>query len=220
MDHNRDEHIVCLSCGNSFLFSASEAAHYAERGLSAPPKRCKECRRARKEQRGEGQGGVQVGLTGRYSERRSGGSSGPRDGNVRARMPAHTGDVNEYRSPMQTGYQPPTAASWRGGAGGNVANGGMDQGRRRGPRPAGFANDGNYRSPSFGGEPRDAPRAPAGRGRGRPQGEAPARPAAERTREMFSITCKSCGAEGQVPFKPDEGRDVFCQACYRAKKPA
>jgi CxxC-x17-CxxC domain-containing protein len=37
---------------------------------------------------------------------------------------------------------------------------------------------------------------------------------------MFSITCKSCGAEGQVPFKPIEGRDVFCQTCYRARKSA
>ena len=41
-----------------------------------------------------------------------------------------------------------------------------------------------------------------------------------RPREMFSITCKSCGAESQVPFRPDEGRDVFCQACYRARKPS
>jgi CxxC-x17-CxxC domain-containing protein len=37
---------------------------------------------------------------------------------------------------------------------------------------------------------------------------------------MFSITCNACGAESQVPFKPDEGREVFCQACYRARKPA
>jgi CxxC-x17-CxxC domain-containing protein len=36
---------------------------------------------------------------------------------------------------------------------------------------------------------------------------------------MFSITCSSCGAGAEVPFKPSEGREVFCQACYRARKP-
>ena len=30
--------------------------------------------------------------------------------------------------------------------------------------------------------------------------------------------CATCGAEAQVPFKPLEGRQVFCQACYRARK--
>jgi CxxC-x17-CxxC domain-containing protein len=27
----------------------------------------------------------------------------------------------------------------------------------------------------------------------------------------------TCGVEAQVPFKPIEGRDVFCQPCYRAR---
>jgi CxxC-x17-CxxC domain-containing protein len=37
---------------------------------------------------------------------------------------------------------------------------------------------------------------------------------------MFNITCSSCGVATQVPFQPIEGRDVFCQPCYRARKPA
>jgi CxxC-x17-CxxC domain-containing protein len=36
---------------------------------------------------------------------------------------------------------------------------------------------------------------------------------------VFDITCKTCGGVAQVPFKPIEGRDVFCQPCYRARKP-
>src|SRR5690242_20861755 len=49
MEQYRDEHIACANCGASFLFSAGEAAVFAERSLAAP-KRCKECRRARSEE--------------------------------------------------------------------------------------------------------------------------------------------------------------------------
>ena len=37
-------------------------------------------------------------------------------------------------------------------------------------------------------------------------------------REMHTITCSSCGQEAQVPFKPAEGRDVFCKDCFRKKR--
>ena len=33
-------------------------------------------------------------------------------------------------------------------------------------------------------------------------------------REMFDVTCDKCGAKTQVPFKPIEGRKVFCKTCY------
>ncbi len=33
----------------------------------------------------------------------------------------------------------------------------------------------------------------------------------------FDVTCVTCGAAAQVPFKPIEGRDIFCQPCYRAR---
>lgn len=36
-------------------------------------------------------------------------------------------------------------------------------------------------------------------------------------REGFPIVCKSCGAESTVPFRPVQGRDVFCRDCYRAR---
>jgi CxxC-x17-CxxC domain-containing protein len=32
------------------------------------------------------------------------------------------------------------------------------------------------------------------------------------------VTCAECGASAQVPFKPLEGRQVFCQPCYKARK--
>jgi CxxC-x17-CxxC domain-containing protein len=34
-------------------------------------------------------------------------------------------------------------------------------------------------------------------------------------REMHKITCSDCGNEGEVPFKPTEGRPVYCRECYR-----
>ncbi|MFH1637471.1 MAG: CxxC-x17-CxxC domain-containing protein [Candidatus Woesearchaeota archaeon] len=37
-------------------------------------------------------------------------------------------------------------------------------------------------------------------------------------RDMHKAVCAECGQECEVPFKPQEGRDVFCKECYRKKK--
>src|SRR5690242_17308145 len=42
-----DQPLVCADCGATFVFSDAEQAFFAERRL-LPPKRCKECRRARR----------------------------------------------------------------------------------------------------------------------------------------------------------------------------
>jgi len=34
-------------------------------------------------------------------------------------------------------------------------------------------------------------------------------------RTMHKATCADCGAECEVPFKPTEGRPVYCRECYR-----
>lgn len=39
-------------------------------------------------------------------------------------------------------------------------------------------------------------------------------------REMFSAVCARCGAETQVPFKPVEGRPVYCMECFQQSKEA
>jgi len=33
-------------------------------------------------------------------------------------------------------------------------------------------------------------------------------------REMHEATCADCGAKCEVPFKPTEGRPVYCKDCY------
>jgi len=38
-------------------------------------------------------------------------------------------------------------------------------------------------------------------------------------REMVKTTCSECGKECEVPFKPTEGRPVYCQECYAKRRP-
>jgi CxxC-x17-CxxC domain-containing protein len=37
-------------------------------------------------------------------------------------------------------------------------------------------------------------------------------------REMFSATCSSCGKEAKVPFRPTNGKPVYCSDCFRAQR--
>jgi CxxC-x17-CxxC domain-containing protein len=37
-------------------------------------------------------------------------------------------------------------------------------------------------------------------------------------REMHKAVCSECKKECEVPFKPTEGKPVYCRDCY-AKKP-
>lgn len=32
---------------------------------------------------------------------------------------------------------------------------------------------------------------------------------------QYDVVCSKCGVTTQVPFKPIEGRDVFCRDCYK-----
>jgi len=38
-------------------------------------------------------------------------------------------------------------------------------------------------------------------------------------REMHKIKCADCGNEAEVPFKPTEGRPVYCRECYDKHRP-
>lgn len=48
-----------------------------------------------------------------------------------------------------------------------------------------------------------------GRGRGRGGGGGYGGP-----REMHPAICSDCGKECEVPFKPAEGRPVYCRDCF------
>ena len=108
--YTQDKTLTCADCGQEFTFTSSEQQFYADRQYSEP-RRCPECRAARKAARGDGGGG--------YS---SGGYSGGGGGYERA------------------------------------------------------------------------------------------------PREMFSATCSNCGREAQVPFRPTNGKPVYCSDCFKSQR--
>ena len=38
-------------------------------------------------------------------------------------------------------------------------------------------------------------------------------------REMHKAVCDECKKECEVPFKPTEGKPVYCKECYVKRKP-
>jgi len=36
---------------------------------------------------------------------------------------------------------------------------------------------------------------------------------------MHKIICSDCGKEDEVPFKPTEGRPVYCRECFAKHRP-
>ncbi len=64
----------------------------------------------------------------------------------------------------------------------------------------------------------------AGRGLREPKrcGECRARQktGAARVRPRTSVTCAQCGRETTVPFRPREGRPVYCDDCFSPRKAA
>lgn len=47
MEELKEKVLVCKDCGEEFVFTAGEQSFYIEKGF-AEPKRCRECREARK----------------------------------------------------------------------------------------------------------------------------------------------------------------------------
>ncbi|MCK5290754.1 MAG: hypothetical protein KAR39_01915 [Thermoplasmata archaeon] len=39
-------------------------------------------------------------------------------------------------------------------------------------------------------------------------------------REMHKATCSDCKQECEVPFKPTQGKPVYCRECFQKHKPA
>lgn len=48
-----DKTMACQDCGSDFVFTAGEQEFYAEKGFRNEPKRCPDCRRAKKNERGD-----------------------------------------------------------------------------------------------------------------------------------------------------------------------
>ena len=55
MSEYDDKQLTCADCKRDFTWTAGEQEFFREKGFTNPPKRCKECRQAKKEQRGGGE---------------------------------------------------------------------------------------------------------------------------------------------------------------------
>ncbi len=51
-----DRELQCADCGSTFTFTTSEQEFFAAKGFTNDPKRCPDCRAARKQERGGGSG--------------------------------------------------------------------------------------------------------------------------------------------------------------------
>jgi CxxC-x17-CxxC domain-containing protein len=52
-----DKILECRDCGQSFVFTSGEQEFFAEKGFAQEPRRCPDCRRARKNQNSDFGGG-------------------------------------------------------------------------------------------------------------------------------------------------------------------
>lgn len=50
---NEDQTLTCVDCGDTFTWTAGEQDFFQEKGFTNPPKRCKDCRQAKKNSRGD-----------------------------------------------------------------------------------------------------------------------------------------------------------------------
>jgi CxxC-x17-CxxC domain-containing protein len=64
-----DRTLTCADCGSPFTFTADDQAYHAEKGFTNEPRRCPDCRNARRQQRGESS----------YGGGGGGGYGGPRE---------------------------------------------------------------------------------------------------------------------------------------------
>jgi CxxC-x17-CxxC domain-containing protein len=203
-----DKTLICVQCNKEFTFTAGEQEFYHEKGLQSEPKRCKNCRQARRKQKSRRRNDgiyrspafedsaprhqkIRGRQGGRFKSReyRSPGLKDPRDGQQEYRSPAFRDSEiikpeQEYRSPGFREY--------------------ADIDPKEEYRSPGFREyadidlKGEYRSPGF----QDL--------KTKYKDEKP----------MFSIVCTKCGEDAMIPILPDPDKDMYCQKCYKAKQEA
>ena len=72
----QDRTLTCVDCSQPFIWTEGEQEFYAQRGFTNEPRRCPDCRRARKAQQGGGGGGGYSSSGGGYGGGGGGYSSG------------------------------------------------------------------------------------------------------------------------------------------------
>ena len=49
----QDQARTCVDCGRQFVWTADDQEYFHRQGFTTPPKRCRECRHAKKAARGD-----------------------------------------------------------------------------------------------------------------------------------------------------------------------
>ncbi len=104
-----DRTLTCADCGQEFVFTASEQQFYTDRGFS-DPRRCRNCRAARKASMGGGDqaGGYGASSGGGYGGGSSGGYGGGGGGGFRERRPREMFEAtcSNCGKPAQVPFRP------------------------------------------------------------------------------------------------------------------
>jgi CxxC-x17-CxxC domain-containing protein len=200
-----DKTLTCVQCSKEFVFSAGEQAFYAEKGFTNPPKRCKACRKLRRQGKSNDPTS--------YGEYRS------------PSFERSAPDHQKIRGRQRRGG--------RGHRGGGGRGGDRKRQQRRGYRSPAFREldkqnfDDEYRSPGFRErdqlKPEDEYRSPGfheyenivPEEEYRSPGYRDHREAWQDEKPMFSIICSACGKEAMVPFLPEEKENPMCTDCYK-----
>lgn len=129
-----DKSLTCVDCGVTFTFTAGEQEFHASKGFTNEPRRCPECRSARRSSRDSGGGASRS--SGGYS---SGGGAGARremydvvcaQCGKETQVPFNPrGDRPVYCSDC---FRSSSTSSYGGGGGGGSRSGGGGGGGRRG----------------------------------------------------------------------------------------
>jgi len=114
-----DRTLSCADCGANFTFSADDQSYHAQKGYTNEPRRCPDCRSAKREQRGESSYG---GGGGGYGGQREMFSATCASCGKEARVPFQPrGDKPVYCSDCFRSQQ---GSSYGGGRGGSSRGGG------------------------------------------------------------------------------------------------
>jgi CxxC-x17-CxxC domain-containing protein len=243
-----DLEISCSDCGDTFPFRETEQAFYRERNLTPPKRcrACRDKRKtsapggagADRGERGAGGPGGRARPGARPDARRgpggsparpggsfAGGGAGPRGPRSPREDRPRPADPRDRKAPPREGAE---ASAARAAPAAPRAQWGR-------PQPAfARADGGDKPRPQRPGRVFDAapPKRPARTAAEKDAADAPRPPrdpknprdggrreaAAREDKPRFNITCQECGTQADVPFKPIDGRQIFCQPCYRARK--
>jgi CxxC-x17-CxxC domain-containing protein len=231
-EERADQTLTCVECGATFVFTAEEQARFASRDLHDPPKRCADCRAAR---RAAGRGRRKQG-GGRLKDYRSPAFKSRRDVDRIYRSPAFQKQVDVdqiYRSPAfqnqeavdeiyrspgfqkqeavdeiyrAPGFQKPVIVDDEDDAAEAAESRAAAEPVAEGEHDLEQGPPPGYREPS---SAEEIYRSPAFSNTD-PANYAPS----YRKRQQHEIVCAKCGKKATVPFKPQKDRPVLCKDCY------